>query len=271
MVGLSATDMLKYTPAENADRQELHQMSKLSENEIIKQLERIDTPTISNVVAAYPASDLCLKLYDAWYGQWYTDSTIRCMYPDLGPRVGYAATAVFSEKSNQYTGVDRWAAPEHIDGTKKPVILVAKQAFPPALANRVGLFGGNITTQYKALGVVGVVTDGPLRDIDEIREMSFQYLATGISPSHGDVMLKAVGVPVTVCGMTVMPGDMIHMDMHGAVKFPASKMAQILENAQKLLKREAEGRRIFQDPNFSLAKWKNSLGTLLERGSNRSA
>jgi hypothetical protein len=67
-------------------------VSKVSENEIIKQLGRIDTPAISNVVAAYPDLDLCLKLYDAWSGQYYTDTTMRCMYPDLGPRVGYAAT-----------------------------------------------------------------------------------------------------------------------------------------------------------------------------------
>lgn len=234
-------------------------MSRLSENKIIRQLEKIDTPTISNVVAAYPESDLCLKLYDAWFGQWYTDSTMRCMYPELGPRLGYVATAVFSEKSNQYTGVHRWALPEHIDGTKKPVILVAKQAFQPFLANRVGLFGGNVTTQYKALGAVGAVTDGPMRDIDEIREMAFQYLATGVTPSHGEMMQIAVGVPVTVCGMTVMPGDMIHMDIHGAVKFPASRMTEVLENAQELLKREAEGRKIFEDTAFSLAKWKNSM------------
>jgi len=181
------------------------------------------------------------------------------MYPELGPRIGYATTAVFSEKSNQYAGVHRWALPEHIDGTKKPVILVAKQAFTPSLANRVGLFGGNVTTQYKALGVVGVVTDGPMRDINEIREMAFQYLATGVTPSHGETMQTAIGVPVTVCGMTVMPGDVIHMDKHGAVKFPASKMAQVLENAQELLKREAEGRKIFEDTAFSLAKWKNSI------------
>ena len=188
-----------------------------------------------------------------------------------GPKSRYAATAVFSEKSNQHVAMDRWALPEHIDGTKKPVILVAKQAFQPSLANRVGLFGGNITAQYKALGVVGVVTDGPMRDVDEIQEMSLQYLATGVTPSHEDVVLTTVGVPVTVCGMTVTPGDMIHMDKHGAVKFPANKMAQILTNAQRLLKREAEGRRNFHDPAFSLAKWKNSVEKRLTPGSNRSA
>jgi 4-hydroxy-4-methyl-2-oxoglutarate aldolase len=228
----------------------------LSEAKVIRQLEKIDTPTISNVVAAYPQSDLCLKVYDPWYGQWYTDSSMRCMYPELGPRLGYAATIVFSEKRDRQTSVHRWALPEHLDETKKPVILVARQAFQSSLANRVGLFGGNLTAQYKALGAVGVVTDGPIRDIEEIRGMAFQYLATGVTPSHGDMIQTAVGVPVTVCGMTVIPGDMIHMDVHGAVKFPASMMTQVFENARKLLDREAQARRIFEEKDFSLAKWK---------------
>ena len=234
-------------------------MSKLSEAEIIERLKKIDTPTISNVVATYPRNDICLKLYDAWYGAWYTDTTIRCMYPEWEPRVGYVATVVYAERSDKYVGMDRWVLPDHIDATKKPVALVAQQDFPPALRSRVGLFGGNMTTQYKAQGVVAVVTDGPMRDLDEIRELGVQYFATGVTPGHGDMMIREVGVPVTVGGMTVMPGDMIHMDMHGVVKFPASKMDQVLENAEKLLEREEAGRKIFKEPGFSLAKWKASV------------
>lgn len=86
-----------------------------SEGEIIRQLESIDTPTVSNVVAAYRESDLCLKLYDSWNGQWYTDATMRCVYPELGPRVGYVGTVIFSERSNRHKSVDQWALPEHID------------------------------------------------------------------------------------------------------------------------------------------------------------
>ena len=82
-------------------------MSGLSEEEILEGLRGVDTPTISNVVATYPKSEACLKLYDAWYGGWYTDTTIRCVYPEMRPVVGYVATVVFSEESERYTGVDR--------------------------------------------------------------------------------------------------------------------------------------------------------------------
>lgn len=231
-------------------------MTALSELEIIKELEKIDTPTITNVVASYPKSDNCMKLYDAWYGKWYTDTTIKCVYPDMGPKVGYVATVVFCEDSKKYTGVDRWALPDHFEDTKKPVVLVAEQQFPPELANRVGLFGEMMTTQYKALGVVGVVTNGPMRDIDAIKPLNVQYYTTGVTPAHGDMMIKSVGQPVSVGGMAVMPGEMVHMDLHGVVKFPASHMGEILERAKKLLEMEVGKADFFNDPDFSLDNWK---------------
>jgi regulator of RNase E activity RraA len=231
----------------------------LTEKEIIERLEKIDTPTISNVVATYPRSDNCMKLYDAWYGEWYTDSTIHCVYPEMGPKVGYVATVVFCERSEKFTGMSRWALPEHIDRTKKPVVLVAEQQFPLELDNRVGLFGEIMTTQYKAQGVIGVITNGPMRDIDAIKPLNFQYYSTGVTPGHGDFMVKAVGVPVKVGGMTVMPGDMVHMDMHGAVKFPADKMGEVLERAEKLLESEGATMKIYKDPEFSLKKWKQTV------------
>ena len=231
----------------------------LSEREIIEKLEKIDTPTISNVVATYPRSDNCMKLYDAWYGAWYSDTTIKCMYPELGPRVGHVATVVFCEKSEKYTGMSRWALPEHIEGTVKPVVLVAEQQFPPELINRVGLFGEIMTSQYKAQGIIGVVTNGPMRDIDAIKPMKFQYYSTGVTPGHGDFMVKAVNIPVTVGGMAVMPGDMVHMDLHGVVKFPASKMQEVLDKAVKLLESESSTMRIYKDPEFTLKKWKQTV------------
>ncbi len=66
-------------------------MAQTSEKEIIEKLKRIDTPTVTNVVATYQNS---LQLYDAWYGEWYTDTSMRCMYPEYGSTVGYVATVV---------------------------------------------------------------------------------------------------------------------------------------------------------------------------------
>lgn len=67
-------------------------MSKMTEHEMLEALKQYNTPSITNVVATYPKNPLCLGLYNPWTENWYTDSSIRCMYPELGPRVGYAVS-----------------------------------------------------------------------------------------------------------------------------------------------------------------------------------
>ncbi len=115
-------------------------MPELSEFQIIQQLRRFDTATICNVVATYPDSDICLKLYDAWEGEYYTDTSIRCIYPELGPLCGYAATAWYSDMKPEHTKLDPWILYEHLDATPKPVILVAKQTYSNALLKQVRSF-----------------------------------------------------------------------------------------------------------------------------------
>jgi regulator of RNase E activity RraA len=91
----------------------------------------------------------------------------------------------------------------------------------------------------RAIGCVGLISDGPSRDVDEIRPMNFQYMLTGISPGHGAQAVQAVNVPVSVCGMDVSPGEIVHMDENGACKFPADKLQAVLENVRKLRDEEA--------------------------------
>ena len=234
-------------------------MSGLTDGQIIQRLRKFDTATICNVVATYAGSDICLSLYDSWRGEYYTDRSLHCMYPELEPICGYAATAWYSERKPEYTDIGRWALPEHLDATLKPVILVARQTYSPGLKNKSGLFGGNMTAQFKAFGTVGVVTDGPMRDLEEIREQKVQYLATGLTSGHGALQLRGAGIPINVAGMAVQPGDIIHMDQCGAAKFPAKYLPKVLEYATELLKREAKNQEMFQDPQFSLVKWKASV------------
>ena len=127
-----------------------------------------------------------------------------------------------------------------LDASPKPTIFIFEQRFPPEIAGKVGLSGGNMTTAMQAMGCVGAISNGPSRDIDEIRPMGFQYLLSGIAPGHGPTAVHAVNVPVSVAGMDVAPGEIIHMDENGAVKFPADKLEAVLDNVRKLRDEEAE-------------------------------
>ena len=210
-------------------------MAPKKEKELLQGLRGIDTPSITNVVATYPSNETCLGLYNPWTGNWYTDTSVRCIYPELGRTVGYAVTCVFSLPDPNFKRLSFMDVADALDASKRPSILVIEQKFPPELADKVGLAGGIMTTVVKTLGCVGVISNGPSRDIDEIRPMKIQYLLGGVTPGHGDMAVQAVNVPVSVAGMDVAPGDMIHMDENGACKFPADRAGDVLENANKLL------------------------------------
>ena len=212
----------------------------MTELEILEELRNFDTPSITNVVATYPEHPLCLGLYNPWSENWYTDQSLRCMYPELGRTVGYAVTCTYGLPDPNYSGVTFMDVLDAMDASPKPTIFVFQQKFPPELQGKVGLAGGNMTTAMQAIGCVGAISNGPSRDIDEIRPMKFQYLLSGVTAGHGAQAVHAVNVPVSVAGMDVAPGEIIHMDENGAVKFPADKLAAVLENARALQIEETE-------------------------------
>ena len=98
-----------------------------------------------------------------------------------------------------------------------------------------------MTAAFKACGAVGVITNGPSRDVDEIRPMKFQYLMSGVTSGHGNFEIMAINVPVSIAGMDVGPGEIIHMDENGACKFPADRLADVCRNIDAFV--EAEEKR----------------------------
>ena len=241
----------------------------MTPQDMLEELKNFDTPSITNVVATYPKNPLCLGLYNPWTENWYTDQTIRCMYPEMGRTVGYAVTCVYSVPDPNFSRLSFMDVVEALDASPKPTILVLQQKFPPQIAGKVGLSGGNMTSAMKAVGCLGCVSNGPSRDIDEIRPMKFQYLLSGISPGHGDMAVQAVSVPVSVGGMDVAPGEIVHMDENGAVKFPADKLEAVLTNVRQLAVQEearmtalqnaknaAEVRAIFGGQSYAASKEK---------------
>ena len=162
------------------------------------------------------------------------------MYPDLGRTVGYAVTCTYGLPDPNFNRLSFMDVLEALDAMPKPTILVLQQKFPPELRDKVGLSGGNMTSAMKAVGCVGCISNGPSGDIDEIRPMEFQYLISGVTPGHGEQAVHAVNVPVSVAGMDIAPGEIVHMDENGACKFPAEKLQAVLENARALQQEEEQ-------------------------------
>ena len=212
----------------------------VTEQELFAELKKIDTPTITNVVATYPGRPHCLELYNPWSENWYTNSQLSCWYPGLVPMSGNSVTCTYGLPDHTYKGHSWMTVLEAMDKLGKPSILCLQQKFPAEIADKVGLSGGNMTSSMRACGAIGCVTNGPSRDVHEIRPMNFQYLTRGVCAGHGPQAVHAVQVPVSISGMDVAPGEIIHMDENGAVKFPADRLEDVVRSAKALLAEEDE-------------------------------
>ena len=211
----------------------------MTETEILRELKKYDTPSITNVVATYPEDkEICLGLYEPWEIDWYTDETLRCLYPEKERVAGYAVTCVFGLPTLGFKRLTFGDVLLAVDKSPKPAVLIIKNNFPEKYKKKCAVSGGNMTTAMQMAGITGVISDAPVRDIDELRELDVQYLVTGVVAGHGEFAVQAVNVPVSVAGMDICPGEIIHMDENGAVKFPRENLPDVLHRVKKLLEIE---------------------------------
>jgi len=180
---------------------------------------------------------------------------IKCVFPELGSMIGYAVTAVITADSSEGRRIqppDWWEQIQKIPGPKVVVIHDIDQPV-------VGSFWGEVSSNiYKALGCVGTVTDGSVRDLNEVKEVGFHFFSSCISVSHAYVHLVEVNIPVKVGGLVVKPGDLIMGDQHGVLSIPL-EIARDVPKAAELV--EDWERRVI---NFCKSK-EFSLGGLKER------
>ncbi|MGH9372803.1 MAG: RraA family protein, partial [Vicinamibacterales bacterium] len=140
-------------------------------------LRRIDSPTVSNAIETFGVR----RRVDGFAG-W----DLRCAFPELGPMLGYAVTCTAQstiEAARPDRGLLRlWAA---VEAAPTPVVIVIKDIGPDR--TRSCHMGEVMATTAKALGAVGCVSDGGLRDVDEVRALGgFQYFCPGFVVSHGN-------------------------------------------------------------------------------------
>ena len=103
-----------------------------------------------------------------------------------------------------------------------------------------GAFWGEVQTNiHKALGCLGTITNGSIRDIPQVAP-GFQMLAGSIAPSHAFVHVVDFGGNVNIHGMAVRSGDLIHADQHGAVVVPLNTIDGMKAAAPKLAAKEAQ-------------------------------
>jgi regulator of RNase E activity RraA len=174
----------------------------------LEELRRIPTPAIANGIELF-------NIRPRTAG--WMSPEIRCIFDDLEPMIGYSATGMTTAASphgRRVSPPDYW---KHVLDIPEPRIAVFHDLDEHVAGAQWGEVMANI---HQALGCVGAVTDGSVRDLGEAHDLGFRFFARYVGVSHGYVHMVDYGIPVTVGGLEVCPGDLLVADRHGVVQIP---------------------------------------------------
>lgn len=186
------------------------------------ELKRWNTPSIYNgweQITRHNIAKGCFNL-----------ETCRDFMPQMGPMVGFAVTVVIEPSNPEHKGSDKKAWSEYrqyvadVDGPK--IVMVQDLDKPQVLGSFWGEVNGNI---HHALGCVGTITDGAIRDLDEIKNAGFKAIARQLCVGHAHVVPVGWDCEVEVFGCHVQSGQLIHADKHGFMAIPESDEGRLLE------------------------------------------
>jgi len=213
----------------------------------LERLQEFSTPTLANAIEVFDVRPRNVG---------FMSPEIRCLQPVPKPMIGYACTGRFRSAAPAAPGKavprpDHWA---WLATMPEPRVVVLQDMDDPP---GVGSFWGEVmVTIHKALGCVGTVTNGGVRDLDEVRKLGFHYFAAQPVVSHAYVHLLEFGQPVEVGGLQVRSGDLIHADAHGVLLIPAEVAPYLAEVAEAYEACEQEFLHQVRAPGLTLERLK---------------
>lgn len=220
--------------------------------EVLEFLGRTNTCTVSNAIEA-----LNVRMRN----EGFIHGRLRCMFPEMPPVAGYAVTARMSAGAPPITGlcyyqrVDFWRYVASIPGPKIMVIRDIDRT--PG----IGALAGELHAQIgRALGAVAWVTNGAIRDFEQIRQAGVQCFAETTTVSHAYAHIVDFGEAVDIDGLKVKPGDLLHGDVNGVHCVPSDVADRLPGLVKDIQEREAELIRFCQSPEFSMDKLERVLG-----------
>src|SRR3989441_10708736 len=157
--------------------------------DLIYALKKISSPSLANGIETFNVRPR---------NQGFVSSEIRALFPELGPLVGYAVTALIRAEPAPVAGhrASTFAWWDYVLSIPAPrVVVVHDLDDPRGQGAQWGEVQANI---LKALGCAGVLTDGSVRDLDEVRALGFQFAAAHVPVSHAYVHMVDFGLPVKV-------------------------------------------------------------------------
>jgi 4-hydroxy-4-methyl-2-oxoglutarate aldolase len=213
-------------------------------------LRSIDSPTISNAIEPF-------KVRDRTEG--FIGGKVRALFPEMPPMVGTALTVTMTNTHGALAGRENyWRMYEALSQMPAPSVLVVQDV--SGAPSRCALAGEVMTTMAMRLGAVGMVTDGGLRDVHEVRRLGFAYFSRYVVVSHGNFGVVDVGGPVTLDGQEIKTGDILHGDANGIVIVPREVLDGLPEAVEEVRTRERATMDFVNSPEYTIAAARKRAG-----------
>jgi regulator of RNase E activity RraA len=223
--------------------------------EIVEAFRRLDSCAVSNAIETF---DTRLR------NEGFMDGSVRAFFDELPPVVGHAVTVRIRCSTpppvghNYHDRTDWWT---DILTVPPPRIVVAEDVDErPGLGAFIGQVHAHI---LQALGCAAYVTNGSVRDLRAVRSIGFQFFSSSTSVSHAFVHIVDFGRPVTVGGLRVNPGDILHGDRHGVVSVPQALVGALPDVARHMLERERRVVQLCQSSDFSIERLRSVVRELV--------
>ena len=214
---------------------------------LLELLQSVDTPTVCNAIEVAQGK----RGFNN-----YTHGSMLRSAPEDPAVVGFARTAKIAGLAPPTIPADevRKRRMDYFrsmsDGPRPGLAVIEDVDFPDCVS---AWWGEVHTTVHKGLGLSGAVTNGVMRDLGDL-EPNFPVLAGSVGPSHAFVHVREIGTPVTVFGMTVNEGDLVHADRHGALVIPPEVIPDLKAAIEKLLETEQLILGPAREPGFNFEK-----------------
>lgn len=219
-------------------------------------LRKVDSPTVANVIELFNVRS---------YAAGYTNLRMKALYPELPPAVGYAVTLTFraaypAASGNSYGGMPQIIA-DSMSMPEPRIVVFEDLDAPPQAAT----YGELMAASFQRFGFVGLITSGAARDVEEVRRLRFPCWASSVIVSHGFLHFPDFNVPITVGGLRIKPGDLLHADANGIVNIPHSIAAAVAELCKPFMEAERIALDYLRTPQPTVEGYRDAMARFRRR------
>jgi regulator of RNase E activity RraA len=214
--------------------------------DLLRRLREFDSALLANALD---------YIYPGPIAECYMSGRIQSVTPVVGPAVGVAHTIEIDSSTPQGDAGNRepyHRLLEQIEAADEPAVMIIKPV--GSRPDHECVAGDGIAKALHAVGGIGIVADGPVRDVEAMQAVPMSVHARGRCVHHCAFRFKFTGRPVEIGGLTIHPNDVIHAGADGVLRLPKSHLEALCDAAPKVTTAEAMSHAVWRSTELSVAK-----------------